>query len=659
MGIWFKRGLICLGLSMLVLCLVLYFWSATILEAALAPALAARAGEIEIESIRLRPDGIELHLNRYEDSAFAVRGLTVTSPWSQLWSYRDGFGGRLHAQEFHLKIELESEVDESNVRILPAARTADLAARIDKWPLTVLEVEIDELWIEYAGQDLRTGAELTFMRGTGGDTHLTVALKSKATDLQVRVKVLAGGEGLAVDYVGSLRDWAFFQGRYLRAFAEHLADQRMELYLSPLGEGRGFLDLSGYARWSAGEADRLSFTLLADLGASELYFANGECLLREASFGLASNGAGVLRAYAKGAVESLRYGSWMQSEGDWTLRMDGDQLAAEFRLGEALSISVGHADWRQALTGGGSGRVFVEADAVNAEWLRALPIDGVPDDLKLDMDLQLEGQGTLQGFTWFEAALETDVEIREASLTAKGVTLKGLQAQASAGISGGKFKLQSVAMQLAAAAVSGFALSDVDVAAEGQANGSWTTSPLQAGFMGGVLRVEAATIDPDQLEELSLRASVDSVELAQLAQAVPQFKGEISGTASGYLVAGWRQGQMILTDGRLEVDADTGARLQYNVDGLLTRGMSPGSSAYTQYRMAEKAFADLSLKRFWIEVFPEGNATRPFRMELFGESVQDGTTVPVDFDLNVNVDDTAGLLEILRLMRQGKLDLNP
>jgi hypothetical protein len=152
--------------------------------------------------------------------------------------------------------------------------------------------------------------------------------------------------------------------------------------------------------------------------------------------------------------------------------------------------------------------------------------------------------------------------------------------------------------------------------------------------------------------------SVDSVELAQLAQAVPQFQGEIDGAVSGHLVAVWRGGQIILTDGQLEVDPETGAHLKYQVEGLLTKGMAPGSSAYRQYRMAEKAFADLALKRFRIDIFPEGNRTRPFRLELLGESVQEGTIVPVDFALNVNVDDTAGLLEILRLMRQGELDLN-
>lgn len=661
MRIWFQRGVWCLGwlgLSVLVLSLAVYFWSTAIMEAVLAPTLEERAGEIEIESIRLRPGGLELRLKRYEEAAFVVGGLTVTCPWSRLWSLRDGFGGRLHFEAVHLRLGTESATGAGDAPVPPAARVAELAALIDGWPLEAVEMKIDELWIEYAGRDFRTGAALSLLRGGGGDTHLTAALDGRAGGLEVRVKVLAGGGGLAVDYVGSLVDWGFFQERYVSMLAEQLAAHQAELYFSPLGDGRGFLDVSGYARWTAGRADQLSFTLLADLGASELYFANGECLLRQTSLGLASNGAGVSRAYAKGAVESVRYGSWMQSGGGWALRVDGDQLAAELRLGGALSLSLGHADWRRALDGGGSGRVYVEADAVDAGWLRALPINGVPDDLDLDMDFQLEGRGTFEGFTLAEATVETEVEIREASLAAKGLTLRGLRAKASAGVSGGEFKPQSMAMRLAEADLAGFALSDVDFTVEGQPDGRWATSPVQAAFMGGRLRVEAATVDPENLEELTLRAAVESVELAQLARAVPQFKGEISGTVSGHLVAGWRQGQMILTDGRLEVDPDAGARLRYDVDGLLTRGMSPGSSAYAQYRMAEKAFADLSLRRFRIEVFPDGNATRPFRMELFGESVQGGTTVPVDFELNVNVDDTAGLLEILRLMRQGKLDLN-
>lgn len=655
---WLKRGLLCFWLLALAIFAVLYFWSVSIVEAILLPKLEARGGQLELGAIRLRLSGVELELERYEEAGLLVEGLTLVCPWNQLGSISDGFGGQLSIVELRVRPDVFAGPDKPGYPQSAAERVAAVAARIDGLPLRGAEVAVRNLFIETTEGVFRYEANCSLFRSNGGETHLTGALEGSHLSLEVRVKVLAGGEGLALDFVGSANDWAGFRAKYLSTLSARLSDVQMEFYLDPLREGGGFLDLSGYTRWAATQADELSFTLLADLGSSELYFSSGECIMPAASLGLAGSGAGMIRVYAKGAVESLRYGSWVRSGGDWALRVDGDHLAGELRLGEGLSVSLGLEDWRRALGGTGRGQVYFEADAVNAAWLRVFPIEGIPDDLELGMGLKLEGRGTFKNFRVDKATAEADFEIRQAVWPSKGLILRDLQGQAQAGVAGGNFELKSLELRMAELLLSGIAISDVDFAAKGQGDGTFTTSPIRADFMGGGLRIEAATVDSANLEDLSIHASMDSVELAQLAEAVPQFKGEIQGAASGYLVVAWREGQAILTDGQLEVDPETGARLKYDVDGLLTRGMSPDSSAYKQYRMAEKAFADLALKRFRVDIFPEGNRTRPFRLELFGESVQEGTVVPVDFNLNVNVDDTAGLLEILRLMRQGQLDLN-
>ncbi len=655
---WLKRGLLCLILLSLVTFAVLYFWSVAIVEAYLLPKLEARGGELDIEAIHMRLSGVEVELERYEEAAVVVKGLTVSCPWSQLWSMRSGLGGQVAIAEIRLRMEPGAEVRKDVASETYAGKVAALAQQIDALPLRGVEVVVGDLFIEKEGQVFRYGAELSMLRGGGGETHIAATLDGTSIDLDMRVKVLSGGEGLALDFVGSADYWATFQETYLGALSSQLTDARAELYLNPLAEGRGFLEVSGYARWQARQSDKLSFTILADLGASELYLPNGELTMLGASAGLTGDGTGTVRAYAKGAMEALRLGSWMESGGDWAFRLDGSKLAAEVRLGEGLSLSLGHDDWQEALAGAGVARIYLEAAGIDAELLRALSIQGVPDDLDVDMDLKLEGWGTLKGFALEVASVKADVHVREATLLEKGLSVKGLQAHSNVGLRAEVFRLNTLQLKATETTLLGFSMRDLEFAAEGAEDGTFSTQPVRAGFMGGTLQVEGMTVNPAKLDDLSFRARVDAVELAQLSAAVPQFKGEITGTVSGHLVGGWRHGQPLLTDGRLEVDSTDGARLMYNVDGMLTRGLPEGSAAYKQYRMAEKAFADLALKRFRIDVFPEGNQTRPFRLELFGESDQDGTVVPVDFDLNVNVDDTAGLMEILQLMRQGQLELN-
>lgn len=658
---WLKRGLLGFCLLGLSLFAGLYFFGVSMIEAMVAPQLEGRGGQLELKAVRLRLTGVELVLERYAEAGLVVQGLSLACPWSQLWSVSNGFSGELSIEELWVRPEALARAEEPVEPQSAAERVAALAAQIDGWPLRGLELTVRNMRIETAEGVFSGVVEGSLYRSSAGETHLTGAFEGSHVNLDLRVKVLASGEGLALDFVGSAQDWAGFQAQYAQyapAVLDRLAEARAELYLNNRIDGGGFLDVSGYTRWAAWESEKLSFTVLADLGAGEFYWPNGELLMQGVSAGLARDGDGVLQAFAKGAVESLRHGSWMQSGGAWALRGDGSHLAGELRLGEGLSLSLGLEDWSQAIGGMGRGQLHFEANPVGAEWLRVLPVGGLPDDLELAMGLKLEGQAEFKDFRVDSATMAAEVEIRQAVIPSRGLTLRDLQGQAQAAVAAGKFELQSLQLQLAEVLLSETAIKDLDVAATRQVDGTFKTSPLRANFMGGGLRVKSTTVAPANLEDFSIHAIVDRLELAQLAGAVPQFKGEISGTASGYLVAVWRDGQVILTDGRLEVDPETDARLQYQVDGLLTSGMSPGTAAYRQYRMAEKAFADLALKRFRIDIFPEGNRTRPFRLELFGESLQEGTLVPVDFALNVNVDDTAGLLEILHLMRQGQLDLN-
>lgn len=362
------------------------------------------------------------------------------------------------------------------------------------------------------------------------------------------------------------------------------------------------------------------------------------------------------RAYAKGALDSVRVDSWTRSGGDWAIRVDGTKLAVELRVGDTLSLSLAHSEWRQLIDGSGQTRFYLGANAVDATLLRALKIEQLPDDLSLDMAFEVQGEGVLKNWQASDVSVEVNAQVASASVASKGLVVANCEAQARLLISDKILEPKSLNLGVESLDLLGFALNSLKLSAKTDDLGRIVVSPVKAEIMGGTLRIEDIRIDPKNPDGATFRVSLEAVDLSQLAQAVPQFKGEVSGQVSGYLIGKLKDGQPILTDGRLEVDPGSGARLSYDVKGVLTRGMSESSAAYKQYRMAELAFEDLALKRFIIDVFPDGNMTRPFRLELFGESKQDDAVVPVDFNLNVNVDDTAGLLELLRMIQRGELE---
>lgn len=658
-GFALKRALLLLVASLLGLVVILYFWTVSIVEAIVMPRVEARGGQLSLESIHLRASGAELRVAHYAEGDFKLSGLSLLCPWESLWALDEGFAGSVHVDRLELRIDADtSEPTEASEPISPEVQAAELLDLLDSLPLRALQLTVDELALVGWGQVWRYALAVDVVQADSGEMHLTMTGEGAELAAELRLNVMAAGAGLALDFSLSAGQWDAFQSTYLQAFADQWSAAGLEFYFNPLGPERGFLDVSGYARWSKAAADSLTYTVLADLGAGEIYLPQGELLLQNTSGGWASDGVGHSRAYVKGAIDSVRVASWMASDGDWALRLDADKLSGELRVGEALSLSFAHYDWQQLFTGAGTARFYCEALDVDAELLRAFQLPGLPADLELDLAAHVEGEGTFVDWQVQEAQVDLSSNIERASLGTRGVLMGPAEAQAHVTMSAAELSQADLELTVESIDALGFVVSQVQVALSVDDSGMLSLQPLTAEAMGGHLRIGAMQIDSQRLDDFSFRARLSEIDLSQLAAAVPQFQGEVTGTVSGYLVGAMRAGQPVLTDGRLEIDSESGARLRYNVNGLLTQGLPPGSAAYQQYRMAELAFQDLALKRFSIDVFPEGNATRPFQLGIFGESVQERTIVPVDFTLNVNVDDPAGLMELLRMIQRGELDLN-
>jgi len=345
MFVWLKRGLLGLLLLVVVLTGGVYFLSAKLLEVALDEALEGREARYQLKPVRWRLSGLELELVRYEEPGLTLESLAIYCPWSQLWSLKRGFQGELHCQSIHLQLAAEG----SDVKGVPSkawgARMAEWASLIDSIPLQALELGVDRIVVDTPVESLRMATDLTFLKAQDGQTHLSATVRAEAVELQMRLKVLAGGQGLALDFVATAGDWTEFETQYLEPWLRPMAEQNGDLFLNPLGAGRGFLDVSGYARWSAASPDALSFTALADLGAGELYLPKGELFLRQSSIGLARDGMGRLRTYVKGGIASGRWGNWLGGPGEWAVKVDDARVAAELRMEDGLALSLGHADW--------------------------------------------------------------------------------------------------------------------------------------------------------------------------------------------------------------------------------------------------------------------------------------------------------------------------
>lgn len=418
-----KRGLMIFGLLLIVLLVVLYFWTVAIVEALLVPHLETRDASLEVESIRMNLSGAELRVLTYEEADLQILGLSLTCPWSQIWAVNDGYAGSIHIEQLQLNLAADLAERNDPQALRPDALVEPIAEWMDGLPIQALDLVVDNIIVTTSSYEFSGRLDANLIKGSLGVTHLEATLANSEVALEGRLKVLAGAAGLALDFVASAQNWEDFQRIYLSQLSKRWLGLGLEAYVDPLGEARGFLDVSGYARWLAAKPDALSFTALADLGAVKSHLPTGELILQRASAGLASNGGAHLRAYAKGTIDSLRLGSWMQSGGDWALRVNDTRLAGELRVGEIISLSMGHEDWSQLLDGGGVGRFYLGADPVDAALLAAFELPNLPDDLAVDLSLCIEGESAFDAWKSTSSEVDIDLTVKETSLSLKGLTL--------------------------------------------------------------------------------------------------------------------------------------------------------------------------------------------------------------------------------------------
>lgn len=602
-------------------------------------------------------DGVEIVAVVYEEPGLRLEDIVFTASWDELLGMGSGLSGSVLVSSLELSPAARDSGGDNGPLTL-ASFMGRLAESLYDPRVRSLRLQIADLAIESGGRVLSGAPDLSWIESQRGETHLAVELKGDGYVLDTRAKLSADGQALGIDFVGSGSSWELFHRDYLSSALEPVMPSGTDVYVGSIREDVGWIDHSGYLRWDSQRSDHCAFALLVDLGPIEFYAPEGELYLESASMGFATDGADRMSAFGGGGVDSIRMSTWSESGGVWGFKIAEGSAAVEIKLAESGVISFRHTNWKDLLNGDGTGRFHLELREFGLELLHWLELKGVPADLSALVDATLEGGYSLRlGRLSLESATLdakiSELDWPEGSLAMKDSAVRAEIAHANEGWSVDAFELSSALTE-----TFGVKWSDLALEARGRAGEDFMVEPITTKVLGARVRVGGFRVNPKSAGVVPIRVDVEGIEMAQLAEAIPQFKGEAAGKLSGYLACEWEEGRLGLVDGRLRIDEESDARLSYNVDGLLTGGMQPGTAAYEQYRRAERAFEDLSLSRFQIDVFPDDDATRPLRVVLYGESIQDGITVPVDYTLNVNADDTSGLFELLSMIRRGELELS-
>jgi hypothetical protein len=121
-------------------------------------------------------------------------------------------------------------------------------------------------------------------------------------------------------------------------------------------------------------------------------------------------------------------------------------------------------------------------------------------------------------------------------------------------------------------------------------------------FLEGQFRADPFVWDLGA-RDLEVELELKGVSLERLAHRIPDFGGRIEGAINGRIAIGLEAGEVMIRGGRLELDPARKGRLQYDADGLLTKGMQPNTQEYRRLRLVEEGLEDLRLEDLVITLY--------------------------------------------------------
>ena len=154
-------------------------------------------------------------------------------------------------------------------------------------------------------------------------------------------------------------------------------------------------------------------------------------------------------------------------------------------------------------------------------------------------------------------------------------------------------------------------------------------------------------------EEMTINTSIKEMDGQKIVDLIEGLEIEVNGSFSGRIPFTNQEGKWDFDDGYLQLDPSTNARLKYQSNGFLTKGIEPGSEEYKRMKMTELALENLNLESLRI-VFEVDGDKRQILGAIRGKStIEKNTEVSLDYRPKI----IAGLAEIMYKLNLNNLGL--
>ena len=644
---------------------LLLYNAASIFERFANQMLVERGGVIEIQSLSIRPEsGLVVVIQKYQEPDVTLEDLRLQVPLMALLDHQNQLSVQVEIHKCSVKrtlgegaqepVKLHEQLDRLHERIVETCQT--IVANVSQLPLQSLGLRIDDLQV--SANQFSYQSSLTLQVDKQGADKLVSTLRSEGEyfGLQANINIDSLNQTVALDGSMSARDWEGISKNYLSELTAILSQKNAELYIDPLGAST-FAEVSGYFRWNAQQPEHYNAAVLGNVGPSEVLMDALEGSTQSASFGIATNGNDVFRAYLTLPLEQLYVGTETYDSGELSLRIENQQCHLKMALGDNL-VELSSRGYTSFVEGFGQVDFNTQLNSLGSGLIGSLAAELLPADLSFTANVGMKGRVDVDAWSVLAAKSDIAWSLKDVSWSSQSLSVNELSGVAQVDYEKEFKQNVSTTIQAGLMQVAGVDFTELSLALSMSDPSELGIRSFHVNTMGGKIYANDFTLKLKDRSSDPIQLNLERIQLDQLAKAVPQFKGELSGSVSGALIVQSKSAAFQINGGGLELDSEHGARLSYSMNGLLTQGLRPGTAAYTQYLLAERALEDLALQRFKIDFFPDSNETKPILLTFYGESTQEGTIVPVDYTLNVNANDSAGLIQLLQMMQRGELELN-
>jgi hypothetical protein len=199
-----------------------------------------------------------------------------------------------------------------------------------------------------------------------------------------------------------------------------------------------------------------------------------------------------------------------------------------------------------------------------------------------------------------------------------------------------RLQSQPGAVRVRAVRVGIFSASDFSAGVTVQGLSHLTVNQAKLNTLGGTILAEpfALALGRNELETV---VTIDGIDLEKVLALTPDLPAKASGRVDGHLPIRIDESGLRLGTGWLELKKGVPAEVQFNVAGLLTAGMKPGSTTYSVMLKVEAGLLRMKLGQARLDVRPpDAPPGRSARLHLEAEPVDASIKAPVTLDLNVN-----------------------